>query len=85
MAALPGSFASTRGLKNFFDLAHGLVQVQVVAVAGDDSGGFLAAMLQRVQTEIGEIGGFGMPEDAEHATLVVEMIVGVSELRLSLS
>ena len=76
MAELPGSFARTRGLENFFDLAHGAMQVQFVAVAGNDAGGFLAAMLQRVEAEIGEVGGFGVAEDAEHTTLVVEMIVG---------
>src|ERR1700674_3242999 len=32
-------------------------------------------MLQRVKAEIGKVGGFGMPEDAEDTTLVVEMIV----------
>src|SRR5260370_3410775 len=40
------------GLENFFDFAHGAVDVQLFAVARDDAGGFLAAMLQRIQTEI---------------------------------
>ncbi len=34
---------------------------------GDDAGGFLAAMLERVQAERGDGGGVGMAEDAEHA------------------
>ena len=37
-------------------------------------------MLQRVQTEISKIRGFGMAEHAEYTTLIVEMIVGESEL-----
>src|SRR5258707_13916383 len=37
-------------------------------------------MLQGVETEIGEVGGFGMAEYAEDTTLVVEMIVSEGEL-----
>src|SRR5580704_10313820 len=37
-------------------------------------------MLQGIKPEVGEIRGFGVAEDAENTTLVVEMIVGVSEL-----
>src|SRR6266481_8157721 len=37
-------------------------------------------MLKRVEAEVGEVRRFGMAEHAEHTTLVVEMIVGVSEL-----
>jgi hypothetical protein len=58
------------------------VDVKIVAVAGDDAGGFLAAMLQRVEAEIGKIGGFGMTENAEDTTFVVEVIVGESEFLL---
>src|SRR5713226_471413 len=36
-------------------------------------------MLQGVKTEIGEVCGFGMAEDAKDTTLVVEMIVGEGE------
>src|SRR5260370_7182573 len=67
------------GLENFFDFAHGAVDVQLFAVARDDAGGFLAAMLQRIQPEICEVRRFGMAEDAEDTTLVVEVIVGESE------
>ena len=58
------------------------MDVQIVAIAGDDAGGFLPAVLQRVETEISEVGGFGMAEDAEDTTLVVEVVVGESELLL---
>src|SRR5580704_6031713 len=37
-------------------------------------------MLKRIETEIGEIRGFGMAENTEDTTLIVEMIVGESEL-----
>jgi hypothetical protein len=36
-------------------------------------------MLKRIKAEVGEIGGFGMAEDAEDTTLVVKMIVGEGE------
>src|SRR4029077_10354480 len=67
-------------LKNFLDFAHGAMEKEIGTVARNDSGGFLAAMLQRVEAEIGEVRGFRMAEDAEHTTLVVEMIVGEGEL-----
>ena len=53
--------------------------IEIGAIAGNDAGGFLAAMLERIEAEVGEVGGFGMAEDAEDATFVVEVIVGVSE------
>src|SRR5579863_1841110 len=37
-------------------------------------------MLERVKSKIRKIGGFGMAEDPEHTTLVVEMIVSESKL-----
>src|SRR5882762_5679693 len=67
------------GLENFFDFAHGAMDVQLFAVARDDAGGFLAAMLQRVEAEVGEVGGFRMAKDTEDTTLVVKMIVGEGE------
>ncbi len=51
------------------------MNVEFFAVAGDDAGGFLATMLKGVETEIGEVRRFGMAEDAEDTTLVVEMVV----------
>src|SRR5438309_3697335 len=66
-------------LENLFDFAHRAVNVQLLAVTGNDARRFLAAMLQRVKTEIGEVRGFGVTEDAEDTTLVVKMIVGKCE------
>ncbi len=63
------------GLKDFFDFAHGAMEEQFFAVAGDHAGGFLAAMLQGVEAEVRKIRGFGVAENAENATVVVEMVV----------
>src|SRR5216684_3384869 len=63
------------GLEDFFDFAHGAVRVQVHAVARDDARRFLAAMLQRVQAKVSELGCLGMAEDAEHTAFVVEVVV----------
>ncbi len=62
-------------LKNFFDLAHRAVHVQLFAVARNDARRLLAAMLQRVQPEIGKVRRFRMAEDAKHTAFVVEVIV----------
>ena len=50
------------------------VRNEEVVLRRDDAGGFLAAMLQREQTEIGEVGGLRMPEDADDAALLVKAI-----------
>ena len=53
-------------------------RVEALAVVGDDAGGFLAAVLERVQAERGDGGGVGMVEDAEDAALLAQAIgVGV--------
>ena len=61
--------------ENLLHQAHGFVDVELRAVGGSDAGGFLAAMLQRVEAEVRHLGGFGMAEDAEHAAMIVEVIV----------
>ena len=43
-------------------------------VGGDDAGRLLAAVLERVQAEVGEVGRLVVPEDAEDAALVVELV-----------
>ena len=48
--------------------------VEVAAVEGDDAGGFLAAMLQGVQTERGVRGGIRRPVDAEQRTFLVKLV-----------
>jgi len=51
------------------------MEVEFGAVTGDNAGGFLATMLESVEAEIGEFGGFGMAEYAEDTTVVVEVVV----------
>ena len=57
------------------DMAHGAMGMIIGAVEGDDTGGFLAAMLERVEAERDEAGGaFGAP-DSENAALLAELVV----------
>ena len=44
--------------------------MEAAAVEGDDAGGFLAAMLEGVQSKRGDGGGLGVAEDAEHAAFL---------------
>src|ERR1700722_9893449 len=78
----PWKSCQHRGLKNLFHLAHGAVKMQFVAIARNYPGRFLAAVLQSIQTEIREVGGFRMAKDAEYSAFIVEMIVSVGELRI---
>ena len=55
------------------------MKMQIASIAGNYSGGFLPAMLQRVKAKIRQFRGFFVSEDAEHTTLVVEVIVSESE------
>src|SRR6202007_2133911 len=55
------------------DEAHGLVAVDLDAVGGGDAGGFLSAMLEGVEAEIGELGGFGMVVNGHHARFFVQL------------
>ena len=48
--------------------------VKPAAVEGDDAGGLLAAMLQGVQSERRDGGGFGVAEDAEHAAFLAQRV-----------
>ena len=52
-----------------------------LVVGADDAGAFLAAMLQRVEAEVDELGGLDVAKDAEHATLVLHMVVIVKGAR----
>ena len=63
------------GLKNIGHQAHAFFEMQFAPVARNDSGRFLAAMLQRVEAEVSHLRGFGMAEDAAHAAVIVEPVV----------
>ena len=54
------------------DVAQGLVDLQPRAVGRGDADGLLAAVLQRVQPEVGQVGGFGVAVDAEDAAFFFE-------------
>src|ERR1700688_5318297 len=75
-------FCQHRGLKNFFHLAHRAVKMQFLSITRNYPCRFLAAVLQSIQTEIRQVGGFRMTKDAEYSAFVVEMIVSVGELRI---
>ena len=45
-----------------------------VTVRGRDPRALLSAVLQRVQPEVGHVGGFGVAEDPEDAALVLEFV-----------
>ena len=63
------------GLKNIGHQAHAFFEMQFAPVARNDSGRFLAAMLQRVEAQIGHLRGFGMAEDAAHSAVIVKPVV----------
>ncbi len=53
---------------------HTTVGMQVLTVAGDDTAAFLAAMLQRVKPEVGQVGGLRMAEDAEDSAFILKLV-----------
>ena len=61
--------------ENILHVAQALVHVNIRTVGRSDSGGFLPAMLERVQPEISHFRSLGVPKNTEHATMVVKMIV----------
>src|SRR5215470_14111856 len=67
---IAGELCEDRRREDLFDFAHGTVDVEIGAVAGDDAGGLLSAMLEGVEAEISEFGRFGMIEDVEDFTVV---------------
>ena len=74
MAMFAGQAAQHLRREDIGDVAHGFVAVNLAAVARGDAGAFLAAMLQRIQAQIGEVGGFGMAVDGEDAAFLVEFV-----------
>ena len=60
--------------KNIGDVALSLLNVKLLAVVGDDTGGFLSAMLQRVEAKVGKVRSFLVPVDAEDGAFVVKFI-----------
>src|SRR4051812_16460000 len=56
------------------DEARTAMRAELLAVKGDDAGGFLAAMLQRVQAERRQCRRVGMAVDPEDAAFVMKMV-----------
>src|SRR5262245_27673545 len=55
--------------------AHTAVGVETLAVVGDDSGGFLAAMLEGVQSERRNRRRIRVPKHAEYAALLTQTVI----------
>src|SRR5712692_2607587 len=55
-------------------MAHRALSRQPLAVGRDHAARFLAAMLQRVQAEIGQTRGLRVPVDAKHAALFTQFV-----------
>ena len=71
---MPGQPSSARFVERVGDLPHRPRDAHLAPVGGDDARALLAAMLQRVQAEVGEVRRLGMPEDPEDAAFVFEFI-----------
>ena len=56
------------------DVPHRARRAHALAVGRDDAGAFLPTVLQGVQPEVGEVGRLGVPEDAEDAAFVFELV-----------
>ncbi len=56
------------------DVTHRTRDTHLRAVGSGNACALLAAVLQRVQAEVGHVGRFGMPEDAEDAALFSELV-----------
>src|SRR6202000_2352188 len=77
-------FAAGEGVADETKPAFGM---KTAAVEGDDTGGFLAAMLEGMQSERCDSSGVWMAEDAEYAAFLAKRIavqIGMSEMVLRL-
>jgi hypothetical protein len=63
-------------------VTHGLEAADFAAVAGCDAGALLPAVLQRVESEISQVGGFRMSVDSEHSTLLVKFVEGEADAKV---
>jgi hypothetical protein len=65
------------GVEHVGDESHRALASQLSRVGRDDAAGFLPAMLERVESEIGEARGLRVAVDAEDAALVAKFICPV--------
>jgi len=61
--------------KNFGDHPHAAMAVEIATVAGSDAGGFLAAMLEGIEAEVGEFAGFGVAIYPDDPAVVMQAVV----------
>src|SRR5262245_9440916 len=79
----PGQLRQRCGIERIGDVAHRPRQANVRPVGRGDSGALLAAVLQRVESEIRHVRGFGVAKDPEDAAFVVELVKHVQATRFS--
>ena len=72
VAAHPVQYIATEHLRN---QAHAFVRAKLFAIADDDTGAFLPAMLQRVQTVVRQFGGVRMPINAKNTTIMFRIVL----------
>jgi hypothetical protein len=70
-----GKLRNHVGRENLLHVAKAFVHVNIRAIGGSDAGGFLSAMLERVEAEIVQLRSFGMAEYPEDTAMIVEVIV----------
>jgi len=58
------------------DVPHPLLDEDAAAVPRRDAGGFLPAVLEGVQAEVGQVRGVAVAVDPEHTALFPELVVG---------
>jgi hypothetical protein len=72
---IAGKSGEALGIENICDEAEAFCDMKIISVRGTNSGGFLSAMLLSVKAEVGKFRGFRMRENAEHSTVIVEVVV----------
>ena len=63
-------------LREYIDyLPHTGVPVDVVTIGRGDAGGLLSTMLERIQTQVGEIGRLRVAVDPDYSALILWLII----------
>ena len=66
--------------KNVLHKAPALYEPESAAIRGANPGRFLPPMLQRIQTQIGELCSFGMRKHTEYSAMIVEVVVAKNDV-----
>ena len=75
MADVPGRRSITsRAGEGVADQAEAALGMETLAVERHDAGGFLTAVLKRMQAKRGDGGRIRMTEDAEHAAFLTQAV-----------